>query len=92
MPATTRGLAIHSFGIVVAPQEFDGAKILQVEPGSIAEMASLKVGDMIKSVDGKVVRTPMELAAELSGKTGKVRIGIQRGDFATETVILLGAQ
>jgi PDZ domain-containing secreted protein len=53
-------------------------------------MASFKVGDMIKSVDGKPVRTPMELLAELSDKTGKVKIGIQRGDFATETVILLG--
>jgi hypothetical protein len=34
----------------------------------------------------------MELAAELSGKTGKVRIGILRGKFATETEILIGAQ
>ena len=85
-------MAIHSLGVVVAPQEFDGAKILQIEPGGVAEMASLKAGDLIKSVDGKVVRTPMELAAELSDKIGKVRISIQRGDFATETVIMLGAR
>jgi hypothetical protein len=32
----------------------------------------------------------MELAAELSDKSGKVHIGIQRGDFATDMVILLG--
>jgi ketol-acid reductoisomerase len=32
----------------------------------------------------------MELAAELADKTGKVRIGILRGTFATETVIMLG--
>jgi len=56
----------------------------------VAEMASLKAGDLIKSVDGKAVRTPMELAAELSDKSGKVHLGIQRGDFATEMVILLG--
>jgi hypothetical protein len=87
-----RGMAIHSLGVVVAPQEFDGAKILQIEPGGVAEMASLKAGDMIKAVDGKVVRTPMELAAELSDKIGKVRISILRGDFATETVIMLGAR
>jgi hypothetical protein len=55
-------------------------------------MASLKPGDLIKSVDGKAVRTPMELAAELSDKTGKVRIGILRGTFATETVIMLGTR
>jgi S1-C subfamily serine protease len=84
-------MPIHPLGILAAPQEFDGAKILSIEPGSAAEMASLKPGDLIKSVDGKAVRTPMELAAELSDKTGKVRIGILRGTFATETVILLGS-
>jgi Outer membrane protein beta-barrel domain/PDZ domain len=87
----SRGMPIHSLGVVVAPQEFDGARILEIEPGSIAEMASLHVGDLIKSVDGKPVKTPMELAAEISDKTGKVRIGIQRGTFTTETEILLGA-
>jgi PDZ domain-containing secreted protein len=55
-------------------------------------MASMKAGDLIKTVDGKAVRTPMELLAELSDKTGKVKIGIQRGDFATETLVLLGAR
>jgi len=87
--APSRGMSLQALGVTVAPQEFDGAKILTITPGSIAEMASLHPGDMIKSIDGKPVRTPMELAAELSDKTGKVRIGIQRGTFATETVIIL---
>lgn len=87
----SRGMSIRPLGIVAAPQEFDGAKILSIEPGSVAEMAALHVGDLIKAVDGKTVRTPMELAAELSDKTGKVHITIMRGDLATETVILLGA-
>jgi hypothetical protein len=91
-PSAPRGLSIRPLGIVVGPQEFDGAKVLHIEPGSVAEMASLKVGDLIKAVDDKVVRTPMELAAELSDKVGKVRISIQRGDFATETTILLGGR
>ena len=85
-----RGMQIASFGVVVGPQEFDGAKILEIVPGGVAEMASLKVGDLIKSVDGKPVKTPMELAAELSDKSGKVRIGILRGTVETETLILLG--
>jgi hypothetical protein len=84
------GMLIANLGAAVGPQEFDGAKILEIVPGSIAEMASLKVGDLIKSVDGKAVKTPMELLAELSDKSGKVRIGILRGDVATETLILLG--
>ncbi|MFY9845796.1 MAG: outer membrane beta-barrel protein [Terriglobales bacterium] len=88
---TSRGMSITALGVIVAPQEFDGAKIVEVEPGGTAEMASMKAGDLIKTVDGKPVRTPMELAAELSDKTGKVKIGIQRGDFSTETLILLSA-
>jgi hypothetical protein len=88
----SRGMPINSLGVVVAPQEFDGARILEIVPGGVAEMASLKAGDLIKSVDGKTVRTPMELAAELSDKSGKVRIGIMRGSFSTETVILLGTR
>jgi Outer membrane protein beta-barrel domain/PDZ domain len=83
------GMLIASLGVAVGPQEFDGAKVLEIVPGGIAEMASLKVGDLIKSVDGKAVRTPMELLAELSDKSGKVKIGIQRGDFATETLVLI---
>jgi hypothetical protein len=86
----SRGMPVRTLGITVAPQEFDGARVLEIEPGSIAEMASLHVGDMIKSVDGKAVRTPMELAAELSDKSGKVRIGFTRGGVLNETVILLG--
>jgi hypothetical protein len=85
----TRTMPIHSLGVTVAPQEFDGAKVTEIEPGSVAEMASLKPGDLIKAVDGKPVRTPMELAAELSDKVGKVRISIQRGDWSTDTEILL---
>jgi len=91
-PAPSHGLAVNRLGVTVVPQEFDGAKIVQIQPGSVAEMASLHVGDMITSVDGKAVRTPMELAAELLDKTGKVRIGILRGKFSTETVIILSAQ
>jgi Outer membrane protein beta-barrel domain/PDZ domain len=91
-PAAARGMAVHPLGILAAPQEFAGARIVQIDSGGVAEMASLHVGDLITSVDGKPVRTPMELAAELSGKTGKVRIGILRGKFATETEILIGAQ
>lgn len=55
-------------------------------------MAALHPGDLVKAVDGKTVRTPMELAAELSGRTGKVRITIARGDLTTETVVLLPAK
>lgn len=90
--AVSRGMPIHPLGIVVGPHGFEGAQILQIDAGSVAEMAALQVGDLIKSVDGKTIRTPMELAAELVDRTGKVRIGIQRGDFATETSLVLGGR
>jgi hypothetical protein len=84
------GMPITSLGVVVAPQEFDGARVVEIVPGGVAEMASLKAGDLIKSVDGKAVRTPMELAAELSDKSGKVRISFLRGTSSIETLILIG--
>ena len=87
---TARGMAIAALGAVVAPQEFDGAKVVEVDPGGTAEMASIKAGDLITTVDGAPIRTPMELLAALSEKTGKVKLGIQRGDFKTETLILVG--
>jgi hypothetical protein len=87
-----RGMAIASLGVAVVPQEFDGAKIIEIDPNGVGAMASMKVGDLIKTVDGKPVRTPMELLAELSDKNGKVKIGIQRGDFSTETLILLNSR
>ncbi|MGA7294876.1 MAG: PDZ domain-containing protein [Terriglobales bacterium] len=88
--APTHGLLLRPLGAVFVPQNFDGAKIAEVEPGSVAEMAALKPGDLIKAVDGKPVRTPMELAAALSGRTGKVRITIARGKWMTETEVVLG--
>jgi len=87
----SRGMPVRPLGIVAGPQEFDGALILSIDPGSVGEMASLHVGDLIKAVDGKTVRTPMELAAELSDKSGKVHITIQRGKITTETELLLGS-
>jgi S1-C subfamily serine protease len=61
-------------------------------PNGIAALVGLHVGDVINAVDGKQVRTPMELAAELSNhKPGdKVRIGyLINGTWQTETVAVL---
>jgi PDZ domain-containing secreted protein len=52
----------------------------------------LHVGDVINAVDGKPVKTPMELAAELANRpTGdKVRLGYMlHGAWQTEAVIVL---
>jgi len=82
-------------GLAVVPRGLEGAEIVEVVPGSVAEWAGLQPGDVINGIDGKTVRTPMELAAELSGRgTGeKVRLAYMvRGYWQTETAIVLGGQ
>jgi S1-C subfamily serine protease len=51
----------------------------------------IHLGDVINAVDGKSVKSPAELQAELAGKTvgDKVRLGfLIRGQWQTETVVL----
>ncbi len=87
------GMTIPSLGVNVAIGNNQGAEITDEAPNSVAALASLHPGDVINAVDGKPVRTPMELAAELSGRAAgdKIRLGyLVRGQWQTETVILLG--
>jgi PDZ domain len=55
-----------------------GAEIVDESPNGIAALAGLHRGDVINAVDGKLVRTPMELAAELSDRQAgeKVETGV----------------
>lgn len=86
------GLPISALGVVVAPRDNSGAEIREVASGSIAEMAGLASGDVINSVDGAKIRTPMELQAALTDRTPgtKIRVGYMvRGYWQSETVIIL---
>ena len=86
-------MTIPSLGVNVAIGNNQGAEITDEAPNSVAALAGLHPGDVINAVDGKPVRTPMELAAELSGRAAgdKIRLGyLVRGQWQTETVILLG--
>ena len=49
-----------------APEE-SGVMVAKVDPGSPAEKAGLKVGDIISEIDGKPVRSSWELSAKLRG-------------------------
>jgi hypothetical protein len=95
-PAT---MSIPALGIVVSPplEGNEGAEIVGIDPGSVAALAILHVGDLIKSVDGKPVRTPMELAAELANRPqgSQVRLGYLYhtsavGFIPKETIVILG--
>lgn len=93
--ATGAGMKIDVLGAMVMMGPSTGAEITSVAPNGVASMAGLHPGDVINTVDGKPVKTPMELAAELANRpTGdKVRLGyLLQGTWQAETVVLLGAR
>jgi S1-C subfamily serine protease len=76
----------------------NGAVIVVVSPGSVAQLANLQVGYVIMSVDGKPVKSPMELAAELQNRASgsQVHLGYLfrsgvLGEFTSETTVILGS-
>jgi len=91
--APTAGMKLPSLGITVALGANPGAEITDEAPNGVAALAGLHVGDVINAVDGKPVRTPMELAAELANHAAgdKIKLGfLVHGQWQTETVLLLG--
>lgn len=90
--AAKNGMNISSLGVTVTVGRSAGAEITGEAQNGVAALAGIHVGDVINAVDGKPVRTPMELATELSGKAPgtKIRLGfLISGMWQTETVILL---
>jgi putative serine protease PepD len=85
-------MPIPALGLVATTLDTGGAEISEVAPGSIAEQSGLRVRDVINAVDGKAVRTPMELQSELSGRAPgtKIQLGLLvRGYYQSESVIIL---
>lgn len=54
-------------GVITAKEEAAGATVKEVSPGSGADKAGLKVGDVITSVNGDAIKEPQELF-EVIGK------------------------
>ena len=79
---------------VILDAEFAGrgAKIYEVINGSIASMAGIVSGDVVKSVDGAEISDANEMASKIkSAQLGsKIKFSIQRGnqDMLVETEIL----
>jgi hypothetical protein len=94
-PTHYRGAAVQVavLGIAVVSGEAGGVEVVEVVRGSVADRSGLQQGDVINGIDGKTIRTPMELAAELSGRADgdKVRVAFMvRGYWQSETTIVLG--
>jgi S1-C subfamily serine protease len=70
-------MKISSLGVLVTLGRSPGAEITEEAPGGLADLAGIHLGDVINAVDGKSVKSPAELQAELAGKTvgDKVRLG-----------------
>ncbi|MBV8476166.1 MAG: PDZ domain-containing protein, partial [Acidobacteria bacterium] len=58
-----KGVPIPTLGITASTAQGNrGAEIMDVAPGSAAEVSGLRVGDVINSANGKPIRAASELA------------------------------
>jgi serine protease Do len=55
-----------------------GVLVSSVEADRPAAKAGLKAGDVITAIDGKAVKSPVELVEQLAGKQGDVTISVTR--------------
>jgi S1-C subfamily serine protease len=86
-------MKLDALGVRVTLGRSAGAEVIDEAPDGVAALAGLHRGDVINAVDGKPVRTPMELAAELANRQAgdKLRLGyLIHGEWQAETVVLLG--
>jgi len=60
----------------------DGVLVSGVDADTPAAKAGLKAGDVITAIDGKVVKSPGELVAQLAGKQGEVTMSVTRDKTA----------
>ena len=71
-----------------------GAVVLQVQPGSPADIAGLQQGDVLTTFQGKPVTSADQLAAAIQADTPgqTVRIGLYRGDDQMTVTATLGTE
>lgn len=76
-------LAIAAFAVVYSfsgiPKETGKVKVVEVAPGSPAQVSGIVVGDIVKSVDGKAVTTDSEFVEMVETKKGgRISLEIER--------------
>ena len=86
-----------ALGLAMRPNpDGDGAAVVQVAPGSVAESRGLQPGDIILRAGDKEVNTPADLAAAVDAarKSGRpaVAIQVQRGEARTFMALPLSGE
>ena len=85
-------------GVTLRPVGFAGNRfgmlVLEVEAGSAAHNASLRVGDILTACNGQPLDSPDALADALDGASGPIALQFLRGDYnrTRETVARLEAR
>jgi membrane-associated protease RseP (regulator of RpoE activity) len=92
-PAPTVGPAQAYLGVSVSLGAFSGLRVASVDPAGPAAAAGLQSGDVIRSVDGRVVRTPEQLRSAITSRSpgDTVIITYERGDQESRTEVRLTA-
>jgi putative serine protease PepD len=81
-------------GVATVADNGNGAQITQVQSGSPADTAGLKVGDVVTGVDGNQVTSPAELALRIVAHPSgdKVTIHYTRNGQAATVDVTLGSR
>jgi S1-C subfamily serine protease len=68
-----------------------GVLVASVTPGSNADIAGLKVGDLVLDVDGKATTTPSDLAAQFSNAAAgrSFFLNLRRGDRKSNAILVV---
>jgi len=88
----TDGMIVPALGLRAVASENGGALIIEVAPSGVAELAGLRIGDVINAIDGKPVRSVMELAAEISGRSSGTQVKLSymvQGKWQSDTTVVL---
>lgn len=93
IPSGHEQTVISSLGVTVGIGNNPGAEITDEVPNGAAALANIHSGDVIIRVDGKTIKSPTELSAEVASHAGgdHLRIGfLIRGQWQSESVVILG--
>ena len=87
-PQTAAQLGIEETG------DLRGAVVLDVNVGSAAEVAGLRVGDVITAIDGDTVETPENVGDAIAGRDpgDTIRLAVVRDGFESSVDAVLGSR